>query len=57
MPIEFAVLKKEGIEETTTFVTVENIAAQLRLHLDGEDAQQLILERVSSQTGAVGGRS
>lgn len=44
MPVEFSVLKKEGIEQTPTFAIIDHKATQLRQHLDGNDAQQLILE-------------
>jgi hypothetical protein len=45
VPIDFAILKKEGIQNTQVFALVDDKATQLRLHLDGDDAQQLILER------------
>ena len=45
MSIHVEVLKQEHVGSTETFRQVQVIAAQLHAYLDGDHAQQLILER------------
>lgn len=45
LEVDFDVLKKEGIEKSRTFIQVQVIAEQLRLHLNEGHTQQLIRER------------
>ena len=45
MAIEFVVLEKEKVEETSTFGIVRGIAEKLRHHLDEDSTRQLIRQR------------
>jgi hypothetical protein len=45
MAIEFAILKKAGVDQLGTFSFVERLAMQLRIFLDEAEAQKQIRER------------
>jgi hypothetical protein len=45
MFVDFAILKKDCVKDTTTFEAVGRLAARLRQHLDKDETQRLIRER------------